>query len=342
MLSAVIPVYNERESLPVLHAELRDVARGAGYELECIFVDDGSTDDSWQTIRALCQQDPRNRGIRFRHNRGKAAAMAAGFAISGGQIVATLDADLQDNPHELPHLMAVLDSGVDLVVGWKQVRHDPWHKVFPSRVFNALVGWVTGVHLHDVNCGLKLMRRDVVDAVPLYGELHRFVPVLAAAKGFRVGEVVVEHRARRFGHSKYGMRRFLKGLFDLATVKFVTTYGERPQHLFGTAGLISALLGFVLLAWSRLGWGDGSRSLNLLDLCGVGLLLFGAQLFVTGLIAELVVASLRGRLRTRRAALDFVVETTFDEPVPSGADAAHEPDAGRPLRESQAERINVP
>ncbi len=342
MLSAVIPVYNERESLPVLHAELRDVARGAGYELECIFVDDGSTDDSWQTIRALCQQDPRNRGIRFRHNRGKAAAMAAGFAISSGQIIATLDADLQDNPHELPHLMAVLDSGVDLVVGWKQVRHDPWHKVFPSRVFNALVGWVTGVHLHDVNCGLKLMRRDVVDAVPLYGELHRFVPVLAAAKGFRVGEVVVEHRARRFGHSKYGMRRFLKGLFDLATVKFVTTYGERPQHLFGTSGLISALLGVVLLAWSKLGPGADSRQLNLLDLCGVGLLLFGAQLFVTGLIAELVVASLRGRLRTRRAALDFVVETTFDEPVPTGADAAHEPDAGRPLRESHAERINVP
>ena len=342
MLSAVIPVYNERESLPVLHAELRDVARGAGYELECIFVDDGSTDDSWQTIRALCQQDPRNRGIRFRHNRGKAAAMAAGFAISGGQIVATLDADLQDNPHELPHLMAVLDSGVDLVVGWKQVRHDPWHKVFPSRVFNALVGWVTGVHLHDVNCGLKLMRREVVDAVPLYGELHRFVPVLAAAKGFRVAEVVVEHRARRFGHSKYGMRRFLKGLFDLATVKFVTTYGERPQHLFGTAGLISTLLGFVLLVWGRLGLGDGSRELNLLDLCGVGVLLFGAQLFVTGLIAELVVASLRGRRRTRRAALDFVVETTFDEPVPTGADAAHEGTAVRPLRESQAERINVP
>jgi dolichol-phosphate mannosyltransferase len=342
MLSAVIPVYNERESLPVLHAELRDVARGAGYELECIFVDDGSTDDSWQTIRALCQQDPRNRGIRFRHNRGKAAAMAAGFAIASGQVVATLDADLQDNPHELPHLMAVLDSGVDLVVGWKQVRHDPWHKVFPSRVFNALVGWVTGVHLHDVNCGLKLMRRDVVDAVPLYGELHRFVPVLAAAKGFRVGEVVVEHRARRFGHSKYGMRRFLKGLFDLATVKFVTTYGERPQHLFGTAGLISALLGVVLLAWSKLGPGDAPRQLTVSDLCGVGLLLFGAQLFVTGLVAELVVASLRGRRRTRRAALDFVVETTFDEPVPTGADAAHEPDALRSRRESSAERINVP
>lgn len=342
MLSAVIPVYNERESLPVLHAELRDVARGAGYELECIFVDDGSTDDSWQTIRALCQQDPRNRGIRFRHNRGKAAAMAAGFAISNGQIVATLDADLQDNPHELPHLMAVLDSGVDLVVGWKQVRHDPWHKVFPSRIFNALVGWVTGVHLHDVNCGLKLMRRDVVDAVPLYGELHRFVPVLAAAKGFRVGEVVVEHRARRFGHSKYGMRRFLKGLFDLATVKFVTTYGERPQHLFGTAGLISALLGLVLLAWSKLGPGDASGQLTVADLCGVGLLLFGAQLFVTGLIAELVVAGLRGRRRTRRAALDFVVETTFDAPVPTGADAAHEPDALRPRRESPAERINAP
>ncbi|MBX9790311.1 MAG: glycosyltransferase family 2 protein [Pirellulales bacterium] len=342
MLSAVIPVYNERESLPVLHAELRDVASAAGYELECIFVDDGSTDGSWQTILALCQQDARTRGIRFRHNRGKAAALAAGFAVATGQIVATLDADLQDNPHELPHLLEALDSGADLVVGWKKVRHDPWHKVIPSRVFNALVGWVTGVRLHDVNCGLKLMRRDVIDAVPLYGELHRFVPILAASRGFRVGEVVVEHRPRRFGHSKYGMRRFLKGLFDLATVKFVTTYGERPQHLFGTAGLVAATIGIALLAWSRLAARDLWAGVDLRDLLGLALLLFGAQLFITGMVAELVVAGLRGRRRTRRAALDFVVETTFDEPELTGEDAAHQPDSSRRLRDSHVERMNVP
>ncbi|MGD9645328.1 MAG: glycosyltransferase family 2 protein [Pirellulales bacterium] len=342
MLSAVIPVFNERESLPVLHAELRQVAHSAGYELECIFVDDGSTDGSWQVIQDLCQQDPLTQGIRFRHNRGKAAALAAGFAVSSGQVIATLDADLQDNPHELPHLMAALDAGVDLVVGWKQVRHDPWHKVFPSRVFNALVGWMTGVRLHDVNCGLKLMRRDVVDSVPLYGELHRFVPVLAASRGFRVGEVVVEHRPRRFGHSKYGMRRFLKGLFDLATVKFVTTYGERPQHLFGTAGLVSAIVGLGLLAWSRISAGDLWQRVDVRDLLGLALLLFGAQLFVTGMVAELVVAGLRGRRRTRRAALDFVVETTFDEPELTGEDVAHQPDSPRRLREDHIARMNVP
>ncbi len=215
MYSAVIPVYNEAESLRQLHQELDEVARAGGYELEIIFVDDGSNDDSWSTIEQLAAEDQRVRGVRLRRNFGKAAALTAGFAEVQGTIVFTLDADLQDDPREIPNLLAKLGDELDVVSGWKKVRHDPLEKVIPSRVFNGLVSWLTGVKLHDHNCGFKCYRAEVVREVAIYGELHRFVPVLAAARGFKIGELPVQHRARQHGKSKYGMRRYLKGFLDL-------------------------------------------------------------------------------------------------------------------------------
>ena len=185
-------------------------------------------------IEQLAAADPRVRGIRFRRNFGKAAALSAGFDAARGELVVTLDADLQDDPREIPRFLAEIDKGLDCVSGWKQVRHDPWHKVGPSRVFNWLVGVLTGVKLHDHNCGFKCYRREIFDEVRLYGELHRFVPVLAAARGWKVGEIVVNHRARKFGRSKYGVTRIVKGFLDLLTVYFLTGFEQRPQHLLGT------------------------------------------------------------------------------------------------------------
>ena len=245
LASVVIPVFNEAESLPLLLRELRAAfAEIPEVPFEVIFVDDGSRDASWATICELA--DDRVRGLRFRRNFGKAAALQAGFAASRGEVVFTLDADLQDDPKEIPSFLSKLSSdGLDLISGYKQVRHDPWHKVFPSRVFNGAISWLTGVKLHDHNCGFKCYRADVVRRVRLYGELHRFIPVLAAAEGFRVGEKVVQHRARRFGRSKFGASRFLKGLLDLLQVHFRTTYGRRPLHFFGTAAFL--LFGVALL-----------------------------------------------------------------------------------------------
>src|SRR5689334_9867397 len=200
LLSAVIPVFNEEESLAALHAELVEVAVADGYDLEIIFIDDGSKDGSWQTIERLAREDSRVRGIRFRRNFGKAAGLSAGFEEARGEFVFTLDADLQDDPHEIPRFLeAMNEQGLDVVSGWKKKRLDPWHKVGPSRVFNWLVGVLTGVRLHDHNCGFKCYRREIFNEVRLYGELHRFVPVLAAARGWKVGEIVINHRARKFG-----------------------------------------------------------------------------------------------------------------------------------------------
>jgi dolichol-phosphate mannosyltransferase len=246
-LSLVIPLYNEEESLEQLHREICEVASANNYELEMIFVDDGSTDKSWSIVEKLAAEDSRVRGIQFRRNFGKAAALDAGFNAAKGDIVFTLDADLQDDPKEIPEFLRQLEErGLDLISGWKQRRHDPWHKVFPSRVFNGMVSFMTGVKLHDHNCGMKCYRREVLGEVALYGERHRFIPVLAAARGYKVGEKVIAHRSRQFGHSKYGFARFAKGFLDLLTVWFQTRYGQRPAHLLGTAGLTVATLGFVL------------------------------------------------------------------------------------------------
>jgi len=300
MISAVIPVYNEMESLGELHGELDEVAREHGYELEIIFVDDGSTDESWEKIEGLVADDPRVRGVRFRRNFGKAAALSAGFREARGEFVFTLDADLQDDPHEMPQFLKQMESGLDVISGWKQVRHDPWHKVGPSRVFNWLVGYLTKVKLHDHNCGFKCYRREVLDELQLYGEMHRFVPVLAASRGWKVGEVVVNHRRRRFGRSKYGFRRFVKGFLDLLTVHFLTGYGQRPQHLMGTLGLICFLVGGVgvsiLSIWwvvSRLDsveWNDVHLHQRAIFYYTLAAMLLGAQFLSVGFLAELFTA----------------------------------------------------
>lgn len=299
MLSTVIPVYNEAESLETLHSELDQVAREHGYSLDIVFVDDGSTDASWPSIVRLAQRDPRVRGIRFRRNFGKAAALSAGFEAARGDIVMTLDADLQDDPREIPKFLEQLSDRYDVVSGWKKVRHDPWHKVGPSRVFNWMVSRLTGVVLHDHNCGMKCYRREVFQEVRLYGELHRFVPVLAHARGFRVGEVVIAHRPRQFGHSKYGVKRFMKGFLDLLTVKFLTGFGHRPQHLLGTIGLTSLFLGLAglvyLAGYWLWQWSQGiDPQLNQRPalIYSVAAFLLGVQLLSIGFLAELITAFL--------------------------------------------------
>jgi dolichol-phosphate mannosyltransferase len=300
MITAVIPVYNEEESLRELHAEIDEVAREQNYELEFVFVDDGSTDNSWIVIEELAAKDERIRAIRFRGNFGKAAALSAGFKAARGEFVFTLDADLQDDPHEMPRFLEQMDEGLDVISGWKQTRHDPWHKVGPSRIFNWLIGYLTGVKLHDHNCGFKCYRRGVLDEVRLYGEMHRFVPVLAASRGWKVGEIVVNHRARKFGYSKYGFRRFVKGFLDLLTVYFLTGFGQRPQHLLGTFGLLSfgaGALGMVMLTvwWcvSRLdavGTNDLHLTTRAIFFYSMAALLLGAQFLTAGFLAELFTA----------------------------------------------------
>jgi glycosyltransferase involved in cell wall biosynthesis len=298
-LSAVIPVYCEAESLAALHAELIEVARERGYELEIIFIDDGSTDESWRVIERLAGEDPLLRGIRFRRNFGKAAALSAGFGEAHGDFVFTLDADLQDDPREIPRFIEAMTEDLDVISGWKKVRHDPWHKVIPSRVFNWLVGRLTGVKLHDHNCGFKCYRREVLSEVRIYGELHRFIPVLAAARGFRVGEVVVEHRARKFGRSKYGVSRIVKGFLDLLTVYFLTGFTHRPQHLLGTLGIASFALGFCGLLYLAVYWivdkiFPGWKMEDLHNrpavLYSIAALLLGAQFMSMGFLAELFTA----------------------------------------------------
>jgi glycosyltransferase involved in cell wall biosynthesis len=299
MLSIVIPVLNEAESLEPLHRELAEVAAAEAYEMEIIFVDDGSSDGSWETIRRLAERDSRVQGIRFRRNFGKAAALSAGFAQARGELLITLDADLQDDPREIPRFLAAMERDLDCVSGWKKIRRDPWHKVFPSRVFNVLVSSLTGVRLHDHNCGMKCYRREIFDEVQLYGELHRFVPVLAASRGYRVGEIEINHRPRQHGRSKYGLARFLKGFLDLLTVKFLTGFGQRPQHVLGAAGLLFfslGLMGLFYLAgqWIVTRWVPGLEPRNIheraLMYYSIASLLVGGQFMSIGFLAELFIA----------------------------------------------------
>jgi glycosyltransferase involved in cell wall biosynthesis len=298
MISIVIPVFNEKESLEILHEEVRASLSKIGMDFEIIFVDDGSSDGSWNVIAALAQDHAAVRGIRFRRNFGKAAALSAGFAHATGDPVLTMDADLQDDPAEIPRFLDALAYDDDVVSGWKRTRHDPWHKVMPSRIFNFMVSWLTGVKLHDHNCGMKCYRAEVFREVRLYGELHRFIPVLAAARGFRVGEIEINHRPRKYGRSKYGVRRFLKGFLDLMTVKFLTGFGQRPQHLLGGIGLFSFFLGMLGILYLTVTW-----FIRLYDpeafpplherpllLYSLGAILLGGQMMSIGFLAELITA----------------------------------------------------
>ncbi|MEM8947590.1 MAG: glycosyltransferase family 2 protein [Planctomycetota bacterium] len=339
MISVVIPTLNESESLAQLHRELDAVATKHGYQLQIILVDDGSTDGTWQIIEQLASADPRVLGIRFRRNFGKAAALSAGFDAAEGEVIVTMDADLQDDPGEFPLLLAKLEQGFDVVSGWKQRRYDPWHKVWPSRVFNALVGKLTGVKLHDHNCGLKCYRRDVIHEVRLYGELHRFVPVLAASRGFSVGEVVIEHRPREHGESKYGWSRIPKGFLDLLTVQFITRFGQRPQHWLGTAGMISLTLGmfgmfYLAVAWcvTRL---PGYEPIHLHETAALYYslvaLLIGAQLLAIGFVAEMI-ASLVSRDSDHYSVKEHTTPNRTVTTLP-----ATEARSGQPSREPAAE-----
>lgn len=282
-----------------LHRELSEVARANGLELEVVFVDDGSSDDSWLVIRELATGDPRVHGVRLRRNFGKSAALLAGIRAGSGDTFCLLDGDGQDDPAEIPRLLAALDEGLDLANGWRRRRCDPWRKVIPSRVFNFLANRLSGTRLHDHNCGMKALRAEVFREVRLYGELHRFIPILADARGFRVGEVAVNHRPRRSGRSKYGSHRFLIGLLDLLTVKFLVAYRGRPQHLLGTFGLLSVLVGSVgmsFLAWRWLQqfWAPELYqpiATRPLAIYSVAALIFGAQMVSVALAAALVTAS---------------------------------------------------
>lgn len=298
LLSIVVPVFNEEESLEVLADQIRSAMEQAAFAFEVHFVDDGSRDHSWERIEKIAGNDRRFHGTRFRRNFGKAAALGHGFLQCSGDVVATLDADLQDDPAEIPSMVALLDKGLDLVSGWKRRRNDPWHKVFPSRVFNGMISRMTGVRLHDHNCGIKVYRTEVTSEIPLYGELHRFIPVLAAARGFRVGEKVVSHRPRKYGVSKYGFIRFLRGFLDLLTVTFMTRFSQRPQHFLGVIGLICFVggllsLGYLALTWLVRFW-NPEAFLPLherpLVIYGLGSLLLGAQFLSMGFLAEMIAA----------------------------------------------------
>jgi glycosyltransferase involved in cell wall biosynthesis len=318
-LSVVIPVLNEADSLSELHREIGAVAQANEYDLEIVFIDDGSTDRSWEVMTGLADQDPRVQCLRLRRNFGKAAALRAGTDAAGGELIITMDSDLQDDPAEIPAMIEKLSDDFDLVSGWKEVRNDPIGKTLPSKVFNWLVGWLTGVKLHDHNCGFKIYRTEIFDEVKLYGEMHRFVPVLAAARGFRVGEIAVNHRPRMHGVSKYGLSRLLKGFLDLLTVSFLTGYNQRPQHVLGTFGMLSFGLGtigliYLMVYWVlRMSFDSFSDWAPLhqrpLVIYSMGALLLGAQLICMGFLAELIVArgqedkepySIRARVGVKR------------------------------------------
>jgi glycosyltransferase involved in cell wall biosynthesis len=291
-LSVVVPVLDEAASLPALYRELAEVLEGLQRSCEIIFVDDGSRDQSFQILEKLHRQDDRVRVVQLRRNFGKAAALSVGFAHARGRVVATLDADLQDDPAELPRLLAALEEGLDLVSGWKVNRQDPASKIWPSRLFNAVTGRLTGLPLRDFNSGFKVYRRAVVEEVRLYGELHRFMPVLAARRGFFVGEIPVRHRPRQFGRSKYGPSRFVRGALDLLTVLFLTRYTRRPLHLFGGLGLVSLGVGLLASLYLVALWVSGVRPIGNRPLLAFGVLaiLVGIQFVSLGLLSELVLS----------------------------------------------------
>jgi glycosyltransferase involved in cell wall biosynthesis len=316
VLSIVVPLFNEVESLPELHARLSEVLDRLGQPAEIVFVDDGSTDGSMEAVRRLSARDPRVRGVQFRRRYGKSAALAAGLARAAGQHLVTLDADLQDDPAEIPRLLEKLDEGYDLVSGWKRGRADPLPRRVASRVFNRVTSWLTGVRLHDINCGLKAYRREVTDTVRVYGQLHRFLPVLALKEGFRLAEVEVTHHPRKHGRSKFGVSRFAGGFFDLVTVLFLTRYTRSPLHLFGIAGVITLALGAaisVYLAYQRLVLSVYLSNRPLLFL-GILLVIVGVQFISLGLLGEMIAAA--AEASNPRQGYGIRSEVGFADPQP--------------------------
>ena len=289
-LSAVVPVYDEAQSLPELYNRMRAAAGAAGFTYEFIFVDDGSTDDTARVLKQLAADDPAVRVIAFRRNFGKSAALAVAFARARGRDVWTLDGDLQDDPAELTRLVEALEKGgYDLVSGWKQVRHDPITKTMPSKLFNAVTGAMAGLKLHDFNCGLKLYRREVVESIEVYGEFHRFLPALAHWRGFRVGEIAVQHHARRFGKSKFGASRFVNGFLDLIAAMFLSRNALKPLHVFGRLALALGGVGFLISLYFVGLWLTG-QPVRVRPLFVVGLVfqVVGFQFLLMGLLGEMI------------------------------------------------------
>lgn len=291
IMSVVIPLYNEEESLPELALHLEEVLnKVAGNRWEVIFVDDGSTDKSFSVLKNIHDRNFKFKAIRFRRNFGKAAALSVGFEEARGVIVITMDADLQDDPDEIPNLINKIKEGYDLVTGWKKVRHDPITKTIPSKFFNFITSLSSGLKLHDYNCGLKAYRNDVLKSIKIYGELHRYIPVLAHIEGFKVTELAVKHHSRRFGKSKYGFTRLMKGYLDLLTVLFTSRYLNRPLHFFGTIGTLFAASGFAIDLYLLIEWFLGLTFLSNrpLALFGIALIIVGVQLISMGLIGEMI------------------------------------------------------
>ena len=299
-ISIVIPFLDESESLPELTEWIRNVVTKNNFSYEIIMIDDGSTDNSWQVVEELRNKNPCIKGIKFQRNYGKSAALNEGFRAAQGNVVITMDADLQDSPEEIPELRRmILEDGYDLVSGWKKTRHDPWSKTIPSKFFNWFTTKVSKIKLHDFNCGLKAYKLKVVKSIEVYGEMHRYIPLLAKWSGFKkIGEKAVEHRARKYGRSKFGMTRLITGGLDLASIVFVGKYAKRPMHFFGTWGAFFSILGFFVFLYltvSKFFFDKTGLTQRPLFFFAILAMIIGTQLFVTGFIAELISRNAPGR-----------------------------------------------
>ncbi len=300
-ISVVVPVFNEEESITELSQWISRVMHDNGFSYEVIFVNDGSTDRSWEVITELSNSAAEFKGLNFTRNYGKSAALDSGFSKSSGDVVITMDADLQDSPDEIPGLYSmIMDEGFDVVSGWKKERHDPISKTIPSRFFNGVTRWISGIPLHDFNCGLKAYKSKVVKNIHIYGEMHRYIPLLSKWAGYpKIGEKVVQHQARKYGVSKFGLERFLNGFLDLISVSFVHRYKKKPMHFFGLLGTLSFLSGFLITCWlifqKVYGLSKGLKVREIVDqplfFLALVALIIGVQLFLTGFIAELMTSN---------------------------------------------------
>lgn len=297
-ISVIVPLYNEAESLPELHAWIARIMQSGQFSYEILFIDDGSNDGSWEWIEKQSKISPEVKGVRFRRNYGKSAALHTGFEEATGDVVITMDADLQDSPDEIPQLYQMIkEGGYDLVSGWKKKRFDPLSKRLPSKLYNATASLVTGIKLHDFNCGLKAYRKEVVKSIEVYGEMHRYIPYMAKQAGFsNIGETVVQHQARKYGTTKFGLSRFIFGYLDLMSISFISRFGKRPMHLFGTLGSLMFLLGFLAVIWL-----GGFKIYNQMNgilmervtqspyfYLSLTSMILGTQLFLAGFLGELV------------------------------------------------------
>ncbi len=292
-LSVVVPLLNEEESLPELAAWIDRVMKENDFSYEIIMIDDGSTDSSWQVIEQLSAQNPAVKGIRFRRNYGKSAALNEGFAATSGEVIITMDADLQDSPDEIPELRRmILEDNYHIVSGWKKKRYDPLSKTIPTKIYNGATRYMTGIKLHDMNCGLKAYQSEVVKNINVYGEMHRYIPAIAKWEGFtRIGEKVVQHQARKYGSTKFGLERFLNGFLDLMTITFMGRFGKRPMHIFGLLGTLMFFIGFAIsfyLSIAKLFFEQYRMTERPIFFFAILCMIIGSQLFLSGFLGELI------------------------------------------------------